>query len=226
VAKALFEFVGRAATQEELFSCVSYIEQMMGTGGGWQDQIGGVLPGLKLIATTPGCEQTPLIDRVRLPPRVRRELESRMILHYVGERRLASNILHAIMGKYISGDPQTVFILAEIQRIARSMRRALDIGDVDRFGALMWDHWELNKQLDPDTTNARIEGVVDMVRPMSTGLKMVGAGGGGFMEIVAKDAARCRAIAAALSVIAQDTTAAVYRFEIDDAGLTVRTGGE
>ena len=182
------------------------------------------MPGLKLITTKPGCEQTPTITRVPLSSSVRRELADRMVLHYVGERRLASDILHAIMGKYISGDEQTVSILAEIQHIARAMQRALESGDIDRFGALMWNHWELNKQLDPHSTNPRIEAVIDMIRPMTSGLKMVGAGGGGFMEIVAKDPAAGRAVAAALGAVTRDTTAAVYQLEVDDAGLTVCDG--
>ena len=221
VAKALFEFVGHAAEQQELFSCVSYIEQMMSTGGGWQDQIGGAVPGLKLVTTQPGCEQAPSIQPLKLGTRACRGLQERMLLYYIGERRLASDILHAIMGNYISGDRLTVSILSETQRIAREMKVALEEGAIDQFGGLMWEHWELNKQLDPHTTNPRIETIIEMIRPMVSGLKMVGAGGGGFMEIVAKDASACRAISAALAALSQATSASVYSLEIDDAGLTV-----
>ena len=52
----------------------------------------------------------------------------RMLLFHVGERRLASNLLHAIMGRYVSGAPQTVSILSDIQRIAGDMRQAIEQG--------------------------------------------------------------------------------------------------
>ena len=101
------------------------------------------------------------------------------------------------------------------------MKVALEEGAIDQFGRLMWEHWELNKQLDPHTTNPRIEAAIEMIRPMVSGLKMVGAGGGGFMEIVAKDASARRAVSAALAALSQDTSAGVYSLEIDDDGLTV-----
>ena len=50
---------------------------------------------------------------------------------------------------------------------------------------------------------------------------MVGAGGGGFMEIVARDRATCRGVAALLDALSAETTATVHRLEIDDVGLTV-----
>ena len=47
--KAVFEFMGIGYTEEDLYSHVLAMEQIMSTGGGWQDQVGGVTPGLKYI---------------------------------------------------------------------------------------------------------------------------------------------------------------------------------
>jgi galactokinase/mevalonate kinase-like predicted kinase len=45
----------------------------------------------------------------------------------------------------------------------------------------------LNKLLDSDTTNAEIERLVGVIEPYAAGFKLAGAGGGGYMYILAKD---------------------------------------
>ena len=44
-------------SKEEICYDVLRLEQLMSTGGGWQDQVGGIIPGLKLITTKAGNEQ-------------------------------------------------------------------------------------------------------------------------------------------------------------------------
>ncbi|MDH7571821.1 MAG: hypothetical protein QHJ73_19750, partial [Armatimonadota bacterium] len=176
-----------------LFEDVLRLEQMLTTGGGWQDQVGGVVPGVKLVTSRPGVPQRLTVEPVPLPPAVSGELHARLVLVYVGHRRLAKNILRIVMGRYLARDPEVVHILGRIQEIAREMRADLMAGDLDRFGARMREHWELNKRLDPNSTNRHVEAVLSAAEPFAAGFKMVGAGGGGFAEIVARspeDAAR------------------------------------
>ena len=47
--KAVFEFMGIEYTEKDLYAHVLAMEQIMSTGGGWQDQVGGITPGLKYI---------------------------------------------------------------------------------------------------------------------------------------------------------------------------------
>jgi fucokinase len=184
-----------------LFEKVLHLEQMLTTGGGWQDQVGGLVPGVKLVSSGPGVPQRLKVEPVVLPPAVVKELHRRLVLVYVGHRRLAKNILRSVMGGWLAREPDVVWILGRIQEIARGMRAALLAGDLDWFGALMREHWELNKRLDPNSTNRHVEAVLAAAAPFASGFKMVGAGGGGFAEIVARgprEAAKiARAVAAA-----------------------------
>ena len=45
--------------QNILFGRTLALEQLMTTGGGWQDQAGGIYQGIKLIETGPGLKQSP-----------------------------------------------------------------------------------------------------------------------------------------------------------------------
>ena len=56
--KAVFEFMGIGYTEEDLYSHVLAMEQIMSTGGGWQDQVGGVTPGLKYITSMQGLTRS------------------------------------------------------------------------------------------------------------------------------------------------------------------------
>jgi hypothetical protein len=55
---------GRPVPPRELFHDVLRLEQELTTGGGWQDQVGGVLPGVKMITTAPGLVPDPRIHYV------------------------------------------------------------------------------------------------------------------------------------------------------------------
>ena len=47
--------------------------------------------------------------------------------------------------------------------------------------------WELNNELDEGTSTPEIEKMVAMVKEHLLGFKLLGAGGGGFMLMIAKD---------------------------------------
>ncbi len=57
ILAALSEMCGHGWSRQQIFDRVSASEQMLTTGGGWQDQAGGVHPGLKLVTTSPGIRQ-------------------------------------------------------------------------------------------------------------------------------------------------------------------------
>ena len=56
--------IGDRPSERELFHAVLKLEQELTTGGGWQDQIGGVLPGVKVITSGPGLVPDPWIHYV------------------------------------------------------------------------------------------------------------------------------------------------------------------
>ncbi|MBI5687283.1 MAG: hypothetical protein HZC54_19595 [Verrucomicrobia bacterium] len=183
---ALSRLCGQDARPAALFEKVLHLEQMLTTGGGWQDQVGGLVPGVKLVSSRPGVPQRLKVEPVTLPAAVSEELRRQLVLVYVGHRRLAKNILRTVMGRYLAREPDVVFILRRIQEIAREMRQSLLTGNLDGFGKLMLEHWELNRRLDPNSTNRHVEAVLSAAAPWASGFKMVGAGGGGFAEIVAR----------------------------------------
>ena len=78
--KALFEFMGRKIDDASLYSLVLCMEQLMSTGGGWQDQVGGLTSGIKLIRTKPGLCQDIEVQPLKIPAETIAELQERFVL--------------------------------------------------------------------------------------------------------------------------------------------------
>lgn len=62
----------------------------MSTGGGWQDQVGGLSMGLKYITAESGMHQYPKVQQIELKQETKDELNSRFALIYTGQRRLGT----------------------------------------------------------------------------------------------------------------------------------------
>jgi fucokinase len=193
LVKALVQLAsgeGFEIPQHQLFDAASLVEQMLTTGGGWQDQVGGMVPGIKLTTSAPGIFQDLHVRILDIPPRLRREMDERLIVLDTGQRRLARNLLREIMGSWLRRDRGTTAILAEIQLLAQQAAVAIELGKFVDLGQILWRHWELNKQLDAGTTNPFIDGLIEALRPYVEGVKLAGAGGGGFLMAISKPGAK------------------------------------
>lgn len=184
--KGLFEFLGREASEEEIYDIVLNMEQIMSTGGGWQDQVGGLTAGIKFITTMPGIGQKIKVEKVQLSQKTKEELQERFALVYTGQRRLARNLLRDVVGGYLGGRPESIDALEKMQNLAVLMKFALERDNVDGFTELLNQHWELSKQLDAGSTNTCIEQIFMACEDMIDARFIAGAGGGGFLQMILK----------------------------------------
>jgi len=207
---AVWRLKGIEWTEEQLFNQVLLVEQMLTAGGGWQDQVGGVVPGFKLTTTQPGLPQRFQVDRLELAPETLQTLSERLLLAYTGQQRVAKNILQLIVADWLSRRQDLVTTLTQLREDAYTMREALVAGDIDTFGRLLTRYWEGKKVLNAHTTNPTIEALLERVTDCCAGYGIAGAGGGGFLVLLAKDAARRAAIEQRLAA----ARAVVYPWEI------------
>ena len=111
--KGIFRFLGLDAADDAIYDVVLGMEQIMSTGGGWQDQVGGITEGIKFITTKPGVEQHLRVEKIEMTEEAKRELKERFALIYTGQRRLARNLLRDVVGGYIGSRPGSVWALDE-----------------------------------------------------------------------------------------------------------------
>lgn len=183
---ALGEMMGAGMDQQALSDAVMRLEQLMTTGGGWQDQAGGIFPGAKLVTSGPGLPQRLRVQPAPWTAEREAEFEKLTVLFYTGIRRVARDLLQQVVGSYLARETACIQVLHSIKTLALEMSYAMQEGDWDHLGGLLNRHWELNKVLDPNTTNAPINALLDALRPFTRGIKLAGAGGGGFLIVLAR----------------------------------------
>lgn len=208
--KALLGFMGISCTQEELYSRVLCMEQIMSTGGGWQDQAGGLSPGIKFITSRPGFPQKLRVEKVELDDQTAVQLNQRFALIYTGQRRLARNLLRDVVGRYIGNESDAVFALNEIQRIAALMRFELERGNIDAFARLLSRHWELSKKIDAGSSNTLINQIFDAVEDLICGRMICGAGGGGFLQVILRSGVSKEEVQQRLREMFQDSDVCLW----------------
>jgi fucokinase len=213
--------MGRTLPQHELFHNVLRLEQELTTGGGWQDQIGGVIGGLKLATTRPGLLPEATVRYVpadTLDPRLNR---GQTLLYYTGVTRLAKNILQNVVGRYLDRDRQAMAALEQLGGLATRMAEAMGRKDLQQFGCMIDQAWALNQQLDPHSTTPEIEELLSRLRPHLYGAKLLGAGGGGFLLLIARSTADAKRIVGLLNESPPNDRARFFDFQVSDVGLEV-----
>ena len=211
--RAVYEFLGWELDPGELYDRVLCMEQIMSTGGGWQDQVGGLCPGIKLITTKKGLKQHIQVETLELAPETIEELQERFALIYTGQRRLARNLLRDVVGNYISGREESIQALEEMRRVAVLMKYELERGDIDRFAALMNEHWRLSLQLDGGASNTCIDQIFLACQELISGKFIAGAGGGGFLQVILKKGVTKEQLNARLYEMFQDSGVGVWDSE-------------
>ncbi|MBR6569432.1 MAG: bifunctional fucokinase/L-fucose-1-P-guanylyltransferase [Clostridia bacterium] len=208
--KALMKFLGRQLTENELYNRVLCMEQIMSTGGGWQDQVGGLAPGIKMVTSEPGIHQEVTCIPLRMTEAAKAELNERFCLIYTGQRRLARNLLREVVGRYVASHPDAVEVLEEIQRMAVLMRYELEKGNIDGFARLLSAHWEQSRKLDGGCTNTCIDQLFLAIDDLIDGRMICGAGGGGFLQVVLKKGVTADMLQERLYEVFQDSGACVW----------------
>jgi galactokinase/mevalonate kinase-like predicted kinase len=213
--------VGRPLTSRELFHSVLKLEQELTTGGGWQDQIGGVIEGVKMIEADKGLVPDPRIHFVPADLLDPATNGGRTLLYYTGLRRLAKNILHEVVGRYLDRDRSAMETLRRLHAFPPLMAEAMAMRDMDQFGELIDLAWQLNVDLDPDHSTPMIAGLREAIRPHVLGSKLLGAGGGGFLLMVCGSPEEAAAVRGMLEKKPPNGNARFFDYSISRTGLVV-----
>lgn len=168
-----------------LYNRVLGVEQLLTTGGGWQDQAGALFRGLKLVETTPGSAQTPSVRYLPEHLLGSGHANRTLLLYYTGITRLAKGILKEIVHDMFLARFETLQTLALIRANAQSLFNAIQRNDTSELMRCVARSWGLNKRLDAGTTTPEIESILAACGPDLLAAKLLGAGGGGYMLICA-----------------------------------------
>lgn len=195
VLGAVNDFCGLGWDKYEISNRTLVLEQLLTTGGGWQDQYGGVLHGVKLLQTQSGWQQQPLVrwlpDTLWTSP----EYSKCHLLYYTGITRTAKGILAEIVRGMFLNETERLNVLGQMKQHALDLYDVIQRGEFEQMGRLIGKTWQQNQRIDSGTNPPAVQAIIDQIDDLCLGYKLPGAGGGGFLYMVAKDeetAARIR----------------------------------
>ena len=187
VLGALNDFCGLGWDKNEIGHRTLMLEQMLTTGGGWQDQFGGVLGGVKLLQTGRGFAQNPQVRWLPTDLWTQPEYRPCHLLYYTGITRTAKSILAEIVRRMFLNHGDELRLLRQMKAHTLDMYEAIQQNDFVRMGQLVRKTWTQNQLLDSGTNPESVEGLTRLIDDLCLGYKLPGAGGGGYLYMIAKD---------------------------------------
>ena len=221
VLGAVNDFCGLAWDKNEICRWTLLLEQLLTTGGGWQDQYGGVFSGVKLLQTEAGFEQTPLVRWLPEQLFVHPDYKDCHLLYYTGITRVAKGILGEIVSSMFLNSGLHLNLLNEMKAHAIDASEAILRGKFEEYGKIIGKTWMQNKALDSGTNPPSVEAIIEQIKDYTIGYKLPGAGGGGYLYMVAKDPQAAGCIRRILTEYAPNACARFVDMTLSDKGLQV-----
>ena len=221
VLGTLNDFCGLGWDKTEIGRRTLILEQMLTTGGGWQDQFGGVLGGVKLLQTGMGFDQSPKVRWLPADLWTQPEYKACHLLYYTGITRTAKHILAEIVRRMFLNHGDEIRLLREMKEHTMEMYEAIQSNDFNEMGRLVRKTWQQNQLLDSGTNPAAVAALTDLVDDLCLGYKLPGAGGGGYLYMIAKDPEAAARIKKILGDKPMNANARFVEMSLSTTGLQV-----
>lgn len=180
-------------------------EQLMKTGGGWQDQICGVSFGLNNTTAAAGIEQHTVIEKIPVSSGFQNVINERFAIVYTGQRHYGRFIVYDIMNRYLEGEPEVRGAFEDLRRLNVPMKEAFLREDIKKIADLLNRQFDLLKKLSENITDPQIDFLAEECRSYADGVCICGAGAGGYLMLVLKKDKRFDELAEHLNVLFPDT---------------------
>jgi D-glycero-alpha-D-manno-heptose-7-phosphate kinase len=152
----------------------------VGIKGGRQDQYAAACGGFNFMEFH--GEQV-IVTPLRLSDFVLNELEYNLLLCSTGSRE-SQPIIDSQMESMKKEDAEPLAAMDKVKEIAIEMKKALLLGDLDRFGDMLHEGWLQKQKMAPGITTPHIDELyTEALKAGALGGKITGAGGGGHMML-------------------------------------------
>ena len=221
VLGAVSDFCSLAWDKNEIGRRTLVLEQLLTTGGGWQDQFGGVLGGVKLLQTQRGFDQNPLVRWLPDSLFTQPEYAQCHLLYYTGITRTAKTILAEIVRRMFLNHGGEIQQLRAMKAHAIDMYEAIQRQDYETYGQLVRKTWQQNQLIDSGTNPDSVRRITDLIDDLCLGYKLPGAGGGGYLYMVAKDPEAAARIKQIISQAQPNPNARFVDMTLSKSGLQI-----
>ncbi|HUC38919.1 MAG TPA: hypothetical protein VL944_02200 [Candidatus Acidoferrum sp.] len=183
VLNAFHELKGEHVSRLQLATEAVRVERkMVGDKGGLQDQYMAAYGGIQEMEFNKGWSVT--MREIPITSEALRVLEKHVMLFYTGVERKSTDV-HEDQEKKIAEHLDDYALLRQNGRdMARAIAPRLDVGEV---GRLLDEDWTIKKRLANGVSNEQIDAWYERAKQAGAlGGKITGAGGGGFLLVLAE----------------------------------------
>jgi galactokinase/mevalonate kinase-like predicted kinase len=143
------------------------------------------------------------------------------LLYYTGITRVAKTILQEIVRGMLLNSHAHMENLFAIRNHARGAYQAIQRQNWPDLCDVVQTSWELNQALDKGTNPPEVAAIISSVSDYTAGVKLLGAGGGGYMLLLAKDEDAGDRIRQKLTQTPPNSRARFVDFSISTSGLQI-----
>lgn len=124
------------------------------------------------------------VENVDVSRKTQERFERQTLLFYTGITRSSEELLKEQHQKIKNGEKEALELKHKIKKIGQKIRKAFETDDLDTFGHLMDEHWNLKRSMSNKMSNSLFDEVYKKAKKAGAlGGKILGAGGGGFFLI-------------------------------------------
>ncbi|CAI5782010.1 L-fucose kinase isoform X2 [Podarcis lilfordi] len=222
VMASLYQASGHSTSVESLIHAVLHLEQVLTTGGGWQDQVGGLVPGLKIGRSKPQLPLKVEVEQITVPEGFIHTLNEHLLLLYTGKTRLARNLLQDVLRNWYARLPTIVQNASALVNNAEECAQALRQGNLALLGKCMNHYWLQKKNMAPGCEPLAVRRMMEVLQPHVYGQSMAGAGGGGFLYVLTKEPRNQEALQRILMETEGLGNFSIHTVEVDTAGFQIQ----
>ncbi|WP_229678064.1 GHMP family kinase ATP-binding protein [Caldovatus sediminis] len=185
LVKAYAEFLSLPLGDYDIARLAYVIERVdLGMAGGRQDQYAAAFGGFNFIEFLPGDRV--IVNPLRVHHAHSREFEGSLLVCHTGRSRISSQIIEQQTRGLTRHAEDALAAMHQIKQEAVDMKLCLLRGDIRGMARVLGSSWEAKKRTAEGVSNTEIERIYGMA--MEAGAwagKISGAGGGGFLMLLA-----------------------------------------
>lgn len=185
--------------------------------GGKQDQYAALFGGVNFMEFQ--ANDKVIVNPLRIKEKYLQELAYNLILFNTETSRLSSKIIEAQVKNVKAGNEKSIDAMLKLKEQSLMMKEAILMGKLDEIGEILNFGWKYKKEMAAGITNPMIEDIYEAaIKAGSSGGKVSGAGGGGFMFFYCPSNTRNQVIQAL-----QAFGGSVKRYDFTTHGLSTWT---
>ena len=147
--------------------------------GGWQDQYSTITGGFNYMEFS---KDNTLVYPLRLKKDVIKELESHLMLCYIGKSRSSSQVHESQEKAFFEDNEEKVETLIKLKKLTYDIREALLTNNLATFGRLLNESWMAKRSLSKKISNEIVDKLYETgIKNGAYGGRLLGAGDGGYL---------------------------------------------